>query len=132
MVTLASGILTLAEIAEQLEQMNQFDWKTIETLMNTQNKVLADNIVFVDGKEMENQYIFQLMCHLSRINWGTVHQLLSVHAKIIQNQISTDGRKVNVTDMLARTGSMKEFNWRYFWNRFGNFSIIFTLLAIYF
>lgn len=121
MVALASAKLTLPEIAQQLDQMNKFDWKTIESLMKNQNKFLADKKVFVDGTEMKNQYIFQLMGHLSRINWGTFHQLLSTHTKIIQSQISKDGLNVNVTDMLTRTGRMKEFNWRHFWNQFGNF-----------
>lgn len=119
---------TLQEIQKQikiiggeLEEINKFDWKMIDHLINNQKTICISKKVIVDGKEFNKDYISQLLKAFSRIGWEGFYQLFSKYKTELMNQISRDGGKVNVDEMLARIGRTMEVNWEKYHESFGNY-----------
>lgn len=111
---------SLAKIASALDQINELDWKTIDTLIDNKETILADKKVIVNGKEINKDYVFKLIGSLSRINWEELHQLLSVHKSSVANALSKQGKSPSaVADVLKRTELMKEIDWKNYFKSFG-------------
>lgn len=108
-------------IAKRLEEMNKFDWKLVDHLIDKQKIICISKKVIVDGKEFNKDYISMLLKEFSKIEWEGFYQLLTTYKNDIMNQISRDGRKVNVDEMLARIERMIKVKWGKYHESFGNY-----------
>lgn len=112
---------SLAIIASLLDQINELDWKTIDTLIDNKETILADKKVIVNGKEINKDYVFKLIGSLSRNNWEELHQLLRIHISSVANALSKQGQSILIlADVFKRTERMKSIDWK---NYFKSFSM---------
>lgn len=114
-------------IAEQLNEINELDWKMIAHLIDNRNTICISKKVIVDGKEFDKAYISNLIKAFSKIKWEGLNKLLAKYQTEIVNQMLRGGRKVNVSDMLVRIDRMTKVDWANYYKSFG----IIYLLFIY-
>lgn len=112
----------LAIVADGIEQINGLDWKTINTLIDRKETILADKKVTVDGKEVNKDFAFKLIGHLSIINWEHLHELVNIHKSAVVGEIlRREKTPLIVADALFRTQRMIGVDWNNYFKTFGNY-----------
>lgn len=121
----------LVSLADEVEFINHLNWKIIDTLIDYKDQILAKKdivadgmiqevIVFYEGEEVSNDYLFKLIGFLSRTDWETIHQLTNDYKSLIVDEIMKRGKNpLIVADVLARTERMKGIDWKKYFKSFG-------------